>query len=427
MSKQYLNWFLKEHQMEELGEVLHNARRFYESTYGILKTVPNQMIFQNSLLECPPEKIIGLLHLLSVHGYERSLFWIAKLYFILPLPPDWVMQPTSFDTKKYFFQSLKSDFHPSIAYILFLIYHYRLEENRIQFVASQENHYHKNALHFMKQGFRGNTEPTNTFDFNPLNFVQQRFIMKSKIVAVSLAKEFKAFEKPFDFLLKDKQKLESFVLSIPQSRPRIYTDPAKKLKNPIKSQNASILGPKNKEKTFNITTKRKNFIDVIENKENSTTNKFEAAKKYYYLNSRRTKSHQISHVAELNNNPAQTLKQWNEPLHSQTSWATRLSMSTKVDRVLGSMREETANDIFEVHDRVYQMRTVPLKVFMQSATVNLTQKEVGHLKRQLQTNRVSFGMSKLWTSLGKVQIEGFGDVARTPMNQTGSRLIHLRK
>lgn len=427
MSKQYLSWFLKEHQIEELTDVLHNARRFYESTYGILKTVPTQMLFQNSLLECHPEKITGLLYLLRVQNHEKNLFWIGKLYFALPLPPDWIVQATSFDTKKFFFQSLKSDFHPAIAYVLFLIHTFRSVDNQISTVPSREINNHKNTCHFVKNDFRSNGETVNTFALNPFKLIEQNLNISSKIVAVSLVKEFQVFEKRFDFLLRSEQKLITFVLSMPQRRSRNYISSFKKTKDSVPLQNTLTSNTVKRGKVYNIKVKHSNFFDVIENKENHLTDSTMTAKRYYYSQSRRPKSQQNSSKIKVDGASAQKLKNWNQPQPPKITWASRLSMSNTVDRVLGQQREETEPDVFTVHDRIYQLRNTPLKTFMQSATVNLTQKEIVHLKHQLQTQKVLIPMNKLWSSLGKVQAKGFGDAARAPMNQTGSKLIQLRK
>jgi hypothetical protein len=427
MSKQYLTWFLREHQMEELSDVLHNARRFYETTFGILKTVPSQMLFQHSMLECPPEKIIGLLHLIGVQSHEKNLFWIGKLYFVLPLPPDWIEQPTSFDTKKFFFQSLKSDFHPSIAYVLFLVHTFRTVDTQVSNLPLRAANDHKNSCHFIRSDFRTNSETVNAFALNPFKILEQNFSNGSKVVAVSLAKEYQVFAKRFEFLLKSPQKLLTFVLSMPQRNLRSYLTSLKRTKEALSAQNTHTSNAIKMQKDYNIKIKKNTFMDIIENKENQLTNSVVTSKRYYHPQPGRPKSQQSSIKIEADNTLAQKLKAWNEPQPPRSTWANKLSMPNKVDRVLGQNREDTESDMFTTHDRIYRLRNTPLKSYIRAASVSMNQREISQLKNQLQVQKVFIPMSKLWSSLGRVQTGGSLNTTRASMNQTGSKLIQLRR
>lgn len=144
----FRNNFFKKHNLNALRDAYQKAELFYFTQFGVINTLPKNLLFDVNLLNTSCEKLIVLLKLLEIDISEVTLHWVAKLYFCLPLPKDWSKTLNSFESEIFICSLIMTPFHPSIGYILKLVEHFRItkKEGILKFT-HEEN---LNSVHFTK-------------------------------------------------------------------------------------------------------------------------------------------------------------------------------------------------------------------------------------------------------------------------------------
>lgn len=139
--------------LENLLDPLREAKIWYEKGFGFPDTVPNGLLFTPRLLQSSTQQLAALLFLLEFTENDRSLFWIAKFYFCLPLAPGWFAARDSLGSEIFKFEDKQTPFHPSISYVLSLtsfqmnkavaapyLPRPAIRKNDLHFVKSQAHH-----------------------------------------------------------------------------------------------------------------------------------------------------------------------------------------------------------------------------------------------------------------------------------------------
>jgi hypothetical protein len=411
--------------MEELSDVLHNARRFYENTYGILKSVPSKMLFDAKLIECPVEKIIGLLKILDVGREERELFWIAKLYFVLPLPPDWTIVPNSFNTQTFVYQSMVSKFHPSISFILFLLNNYRTSANVTlpfgSYIQSHKNHFHYTINRTFDKSIR------NEIKFkNPFKLLKDSAKSDMNIIEVSFFNEYKSFEKRFAHLLKNSSQLEDFVLTMPHLKSVYHFTKANICKHKLDFPIPEVIAQPKKSKEFQIRHKKNNFLEINENRENNFSTAAVSTKRYFTTNSR-PRSQKIPAFCDQNIETINYSNALKSIQSAKDSWMTKFNMQTRIEKTMNQLKDEEETNVFTSHDRAYKSNKERMNNFMNTVNVNLKRNEVSNLKDHLSTKKVNIPMKTLWGGLGAVSFGIIENQPHLPIAQIGSKLLLFHK
>ena len=120
----YLLDFLQKINQPELEPHFDKAVQFYRGRYRVLRTISEKFFGKKSLLTVSFEKLASVIRAVEIPQEHYYLFWIAKLYFLLPLPPGWTQTRTTMENLEFKIQDVKTAFNPAIAYVLFLKNYY---------------------------------------------------------------------------------------------------------------------------------------------------------------------------------------------------------------------------------------------------------------------------------------------------------------
>ena len=126
---EFLQDFLVSVGQSELEGPFRKALEHYLAIYGVIKQIDEDLLSDSALLRTSFPKLASLIEQLGFSNDQFHLFWIAKLYFLLPLPPGWVRVRTSMDSVDFRCQDVRTPFHPSIAYVLYLKDHFLKNES----------------------------------------------------------------------------------------------------------------------------------------------------------------------------------------------------------------------------------------------------------------------------------------------------------
>lgn len=118
--KSEIKQFLERTAQTVLEPHIEKILGFYKAKFGLLTTINEIYLGKLSLLKVPFAKIASVINFLGLPQEHYYLFWIAKLYFVLPLPPGWTQSAVSLETVEYKFQDVTSVFHPVLIYLLYL-------------------------------------------------------------------------------------------------------------------------------------------------------------------------------------------------------------------------------------------------------------------------------------------------------------------
>jgi hypothetical protein len=419
MSQNFILGFLREHHHEDLSEILNNARRFYESSFGILRTIPENLLFKDELLGCPVEKIICLLHIFKIGFHEKGIFWISKLYFSLPLPPDWTIKATSINSKKYVFKNFSSDFHPSISYILFLVHHYRtVEMKNVVFLT-------KNVMHFARSYVLKRLDNSQKFESLPFKQVKERSDSDFKIVGVSLIKEFLIFEKRFPDLIASRTKLIKFMLFIPQKKLNTNSNHFNALvPESLQKKNYHLVNVMKKPRDFKISKKPNNFLELSENQVDNSNRAF-VPKNFYYFERQNFQSHRHMDTKNSEINALSSIKIKNSNESVKESKLSSMQIPSKAERIFKTVRDDPNRDVFQLPDKAYTSKHDKFRAFMNTTNPNMKRSEILKLSDQLQYKQLSIPIKKLWQGLGNVKFTTLNKASTQSLHQTGSKLLIL--
>ena len=145
---EYLSAFLRKMGVEELREVYAKAAEFYVGRYGRLQQFPEEWLRHPSLLSTSFKRLASLIEALDILPEQHFLLWLAKLYFVLPLPPGWKAQRLSMTAFEYVTQDQVSPFHPSIAYALLLKHEFAADSTQLKSLKKQAQGNAKSNVHF---------------------------------------------------------------------------------------------------------------------------------------------------------------------------------------------------------------------------------------------------------------------------------------
>lgn len=147
-SQEYLRPFLEKMGLVSLEEAYDKAGRFYLNEYGVMMEFPQLWLRKPSLLATPFKRIASLIETIGLREEHHFLFWIAKLYFVLPLPPEWKRVHISMNAIEYSFREVSGPFHPSIAFVLLLKHQLTADSVALHELKLSAKNNETNQIHF---------------------------------------------------------------------------------------------------------------------------------------------------------------------------------------------------------------------------------------------------------------------------------------
>lgn len=256
--------FLQEMGISDHISTFTKATIFYQNQYSSIDEIKTEENFDSNLLEIKTEKLIALMKLIAIDKNEHYLFWIAKLYFVLPIAPGWNPISFNFESIEYNNENFTTVFRPCIEFIFTL-----LQKNRIKFQKMQEMskkiekfHYFRELIQKKKkiEAREKNDQPIINFSKNVNN--------GKKIVSAEIQKEYKKFEDKYnDFrtnnykflqnILKTEKNPEKFESENVVNKRENLTRWSIKLKNKHENRTNSVFSKIPRQNFLNLLTTQK--------------------------------------------------------------------------------------------------------------------------------------------------------------------------
>lgn len=111
--------FVEEKGIAHQIEILREAKDYYIKMFGQkLTQIPEKIQRAPNFLDITVEQMIRAIKIFNIPKNRVDLFWAAKFYYLLPLPPDWAEIWQNLEKKVFkYMKKEEIDFHPGVLYI----------------------------------------------------------------------------------------------------------------------------------------------------------------------------------------------------------------------------------------------------------------------------------------------------------------------
>lgn len=353
---------------KDLNDLLFQAYEFYQTRYGVLFKLPDKYHTHDKLTCIPIQEICKTIKLLGIGYSQCEYYWLAKLYYFLPLPEDWSQNKDMLNKPSFFHRSgILSKIRPSIVYVLNIkkLCETDPDANKRMKQLIQTNY--ASFFHFYKDPFTGKV--TN---FNIKKYIFETCELKKRKLDVKL----RSIDRSLD---ENKLKAESQI-----------------------NRTLNIRLKNNFMKTMAVADK---FPSTIISERNTTRNIRKAMHKS-------SNQDNLFNTAELNksillsrNSNTSVLRE-NNASTSFPSSASKNIFFMKLQKILCNKNNVNNSLSKEVtssrHDQRYN--AIP-NCRMKIPKILYNKEEVCKLQNDISTNGVNLSFNKLFKSLGEVSKE----------------------